>query len=57
MLALFLGLVIVAIALAVVGVTVSGVTFLLAIGIVVFLADVLFLGVGLGRRRGTRPSR
>ncbi|MCH0558265.1 MULTISPECIES: hypothetical protein [unclassified Streptomyces] len=57
MLAVFLLLVIVAIILAVIGLTVSGMTFLLAIGIIVFLADVLLLGISLGRRRGRRPLR
>jgi hypothetical protein len=57
MLALFLFLVLVAVALGVIGVVASGLTFLLIIGIVVFVADVLLLGIRLGGRRGRRPAR
>ncbi|MFI2645821.1 hypothetical protein [Streptomyces sp. NPDC018610] len=57
MLALFLFLVLVAVALGVIGVVASGLTFLLIIGIVVFVADVLLLGIRLGGRRGRRPTR
>lgn len=50
--ALFLLIVIVAIALGLIGVVVKGLLFLLFIGIVVFLLDFLFLGARLrGRRR------
>ncbi|HEU5159462.1 MAG TPA: hypothetical protein VFU43_20870 [Streptosporangiaceae bacterium] len=54
--ALFLFLVIVAIALGIVGVVVKGLFFLLIIGIVVFLADLVLGGIALGRR-GSRPAR
>lgn len=56
MIALFLLVVIVAIALGIVGAVVKGLIFLLIIGIVVFIANFVFLGGHLrGRRR--RPSR
>ena len=53
--ALFLLVVIVALALGIIGVAVKGLFYLLVIGIVVFLVDLVFLG---GRLRGRRrPSR
>jgi hypothetical protein len=55
--ALFLFLVIVAIALGIVGVTVNGLFYLLIIGILLFLADLVLGGIRMGRRRGTRPAR
>jgi hypothetical protein len=54
---IFLLLVIAAIALGIVGVVVKGLFYLLIIGIVVFLAGLLLLGVRLGRRRGKQPAR
>ncbi len=54
MIALFLLIIIAAIALGVIGVVVKGLFYLLIIGIVIFLVDFLFLGSRL-RRRG--PSR
>jgi hypothetical protein len=54
--ALFLLLIIVAIALGVVGTVVNGLLYLLAIGVVVLIADIIFLGVRI-RRGGRRPSR
>ncbi len=53
---LFLLLVIAAIALGIVGFVVKGLLFLFIIGIVVFLADLIFLGARLrgGRRRPPR---
>ncbi|GAB1325788.1 MULTISPECIES: hypothetical protein [Streptomyces] len=57
MLALFLFLVLVAVVLGVIGVAASGLMYLLIIGIVVFVADVLLLGLRLGGRRGRRPAR
>jgi hypothetical protein len=50
---LFLLLVIAAIALGIVGFVVKGLLFLFIIGIVIFLADLIFLGARLrGGRRG-----
>jgi hypothetical protein len=52
----FLLLVLVAVVLGIVGVVVKGLIYLLIIGIVVFLLDLVLLGVFLrGRRR--RPAR
>ena len=52
---LFLLLVIAAIALGIVGVVVKGLFYLLIIGIVVILIDLVVVGVRLSRRR--RPNR
>jgi hypothetical protein len=52
---LFLLLVIAAIALGIVGVVVKGLFYLLIIGIVVVLVDLIVVGVRLSRRR--RPTR
>jgi hypothetical protein len=52
---LFLLLVIAAIALGIVGVVVKGLFYLLIIGIVVILVDLVIVGVRLSRRR--RPNR
>jgi hypothetical protein len=54
---LFLLFILVAIALGIVGVVIKGLFYLLIIGIIVFLLDLLFGGIRLGRRRGTRPAR
>jgi hypothetical protein len=56
MVAFFLLLVIVAIALGIVGVVVEGLLYLLIIGIVVFLVALL-LGALRMRRAGRRPTR
>ena len=56
MMAFFLLLVIVAIALGIVGVVVKGLLYLLIIGIVVFLIALL-LGALRLRRAGRRPTR
>lgn len=56
MIAFFLFLVIVAIALGIVGVVVKGLLYLLIIGIVVFLVALLFGALRL-RRAGRRPAR
>lgn len=54
--ALFLLFVLAAVILGIIGVVVKGLLFLLAIGIAVFVIDLVFLGVFLrGRRR--RPVR
>jgi hypothetical protein len=55
--ALFLFLIIVAIALGITGVAVKGLFYLLIIGIVIFLGDLVLGGVRIGRRRGRRPAR
>ena len=55
---LFLLLVIAAIALGIVGVVVKGLFYLLIIGIVVILVDLVVVGFRLGRRRPSRsPAR
>jgi hypothetical protein len=55
--ALFLFIIIVAIALGITGVAVKGLFYLLIIGVVLFLADLVLGGIRMGRRRGTRPAR
>jgi hypothetical protein len=57
MIALFLLLVIIAIALGLVGVVVKGLLFLLFIGIVVFLGALLFGALRMRRRPGNSPAR
>ncbi|MEU0084661.1 hypothetical protein [Streptomyces sp. NPDC006274] len=51
----FLLLVLVAVVLGIIGVAVEGLFYLLIIGVVVFLAAVLFLGLRMGRRKGRNP--
>jgi hypothetical protein len=53
----FLLLIIVAIALGIVGVVVKGLFYLLVIGIIVFLLDLVLFGVRIGRRGANRPGR
>jgi len=55
--ALFLFIIIVAIALGILGVVLKGLFWLLIIGIVLFLANLIFGGMRLGRRRGSRVPR
>jgi hypothetical protein len=55
--ALFLLVIIVAIALGILGVVLKGLFYLLIIGIVLFLVNVLIGGMRMGRRRGRRPAR
>jgi hypothetical protein len=55
--ALFLFIFIVAIALGIVGVAVKGLFYLLIIGVVLFLVDLILGGIRVGRRRGSRPAR
>jgi hypothetical protein len=55
--ALFLLLIIIAIALGIVGVVVKGLFYLLIIGIVLFLASLILSGLRMGRHRGRRPAR
>lgn len=52
----FLLIIIVAIALGIIGVVVKGLLYLLVIGIIVFLVDLVFLGSRIGRGR-KRPPR
>ncbi|MDW6061445.1 hypothetical protein SAZ11_29780 [Streptomyces sp. FXJ1.4098] len=54
--ALFLLLLLAAVALGITGAVVSGLLYLLIIGAVVFLADMVFLGTQL-RHSGRRPVR
>ena len=54
--ALFLLLIIVAIALGIVGAVAHGLLYLLVIGVVVLIADLIFAGLRL-RRSGRRPGR
>jgi hypothetical protein len=55
--ALFLFIIIIAIALGILGVVLKGLFWLLIIGIVIFLANLVFGGIRLGKRRGTRLGR
>lgn len=57
MLALFLLLVIVAVALGLVGVVAKGLLFLLFIGIVVFIGALVFGALRMRRRPGNSPAR
>lgn len=54
--ALFLLVVIVAIALGIVGVVVKGMLYLLVIGVVLFIADLVLVGASAQRRR-RKPAR
>jgi hypothetical protein len=54
--ALFLLLIIIAIALGIAGAVVKGLFYLLVIGIVILIADIAFLGVRI-RRSGRHPGR
>lgn len=55
--ALFLLLIIVAIGLGIAGTVVKGLFYLLIIGVLVFLIDLVFGGIRLGRHRRPRPLR
>jgi hypothetical protein len=57
MIALFLLLVIVAIALGIAGVVVKGLLYLLIIGIVVFLGALVLGALRMRRRPGRQPAR
>jgi hypothetical protein len=54
--ALFLLLIIAAVALGIIGFVIKGLLYLLIIGVIVFLADLVFFGARLrgGRRRPAR---
>lgn len=54
---LFLLVVLVAVVLGLIGATADGLGYLLAIGIVLFAADVIFFAVRLARRARRRPVR
>jgi hypothetical protein len=55
--ALFLFIIIIAIALGILGIVLKGLFWLLIIGIVLFLANLVFGGMRLGRNRGSRVGR
>ncbi|MFF4356540.1 hypothetical protein [Streptomyces sp. NPDC001604] len=55
--ALFLVLVLVAVVLGIIGAAANGLGYLLAIGIVLFVADMVFFAVRLSRRARRRPVR
>jgi hypothetical protein len=55
--ALFLLVIIIAIALGIVGAVLKGLFYLLIIGIVIFVANLILGGLLLGRRRAGRPPR
>lgn len=55
--ALFLFILVVAIALGIIGVVLKGLFYLLIIGVVLFLANLVLGGMRMGRRRGSRPAR
>ena len=55
--ALFLLIIIIAIALGIVGVVIKGLIWLLIIGIVIFLLNLLFGGIRYGKNRGNRVGR
>ncbi|WP_210585489.1 hypothetical protein [Streptomyces sp. GESEQ-35] len=57
MMVLFLLLVLVAVVLGIIGAAADGLGYLLAIGIVLFVADVAFIAVRGFRRTGRRPIR
>jgi hypothetical protein len=57
MIALFLLLVIAAIALGITGVVVKGLVYLLIIGIAVFLGALLLAALRMRRRPGRHPAR
>ena len=57
MIALFLLLIIAAIALGIVGVVAKGLLYLLIVGIVVFLGALLFGALRMRRRSGRRQAR
>lgn len=55
--AFFLLVVLVAVILGIIGATADGLAYLLAIGVVIFAADLLFFGARLSRRARRRPLR
>lgn len=57
MMALFWFLTLAAVVLAIIGLAADGMIYLLVIGIVVLVADLLLLGLRVGRRGRNRPTR
>ncbi len=55
--ALFLFVIIIAIALGILGVVLKGLFWLLIIGIVLFLLNLVFGGMRLGKKRGSQMQR
>ncbi|MFG2087050.1 MULTISPECIES: hypothetical protein [unclassified Spirillospora] len=55
--ALFLFILLVAIALGIIGFVVKGLFYLLIIGVLLFLADLVLSGIRFGHRRASRPTR
>lgn len=55
--AVFLFILLVAVALGIIGVVVKGLFYLLIIGIVLFLINLVLGGIRMGHRRGSRPTR
>ncbi len=55
--ALFLFVIIIAIALGILGVVLKGLFWLLIIGIVLFLLNLVIGGIRMGRRQGNRMPR
>jgi hypothetical protein len=55
--ALFLLVIIIAIALGILGAVLKGLFYLLIIGIVIFVVNLLLGGLRLGRRHAGRPAR
>ncbi|MCP9945636.1 hypothetical protein LUX12_13840 [Streptomyces somaliensis] len=55
--AIFLFFVLLAVVLGLVGVAVEGLTYLLVVGAVVLVADLVFLGAHLSRRTRRRAAR
>lgn len=54
---LFLFILLVAIVLGIIGFVVKGLFYLLIIGVLLFLADLVLSGMRMGRRRSSRPTR
>jgi sterol desaturase/sphingolipid hydroxylase (fatty acid hydroxylase superfamily) len=57
LMALFLLLVLVAVVLGIIGTAASGLGYLLAIGVAIFVADMIFFAVRLSLRARRRPVR
>jgi hypothetical protein len=55
--AFFLLVILVAVVLGIIGAAADGLAYLLVIGVVIFVADLLFFGTRLSRRARRRPLR
>lgn len=55
--AIFLLIILIAVALGIIGVVAHALLYLLIIGIVLFVLDLIFFGARLGRRGRTRVTR